>query len=208
MLSKTAIQAFSHPFSQVGKPGGLPVSSAIVAAPSGTYTATVLLTSGTPTTNVTTSSPISWKGGRLLACKGLGQGVQNLGLSWGYGWIPNPEAAFTDEGLATPLDMDLVPQIYTVDQATSGTFNTIKSNSNNKEILGFNEPDVNKESYTDCANVWPQVVATGLRVGSPAPATPPSSPATGLSSSWPPSPPQAPTSTSLPSTPTASGSPM
>ncbi|MCJ1432683.1 hypothetical protein MMC27_002040 [Xylographa pallens] len=66
--------------------------------------------------------------------------------------------------------MDLVPQLHTADQANSDASNSIKSNPNYKEILGFNELDINQGSYTDCVNLWPQVVANGLCIGSPVPA--------------------------------------
>ena len=127
-------------------------------------------TPNTSTTNSTTSSPGGRKGGGLLACPGIGTGVNNLKISWAYGWIEDPNSVFTDEGLTVPSGLDLVPLIARTADATSSVFDTIKSQSNYKAILGPNEPDINEKDPQATANVWPQFVATGLRVGSPAPA--------------------------------------
>ena len=126
--------------------------------------------SNTSTTNPTTSSPGGRKGGGLLACPGIGTGVNNLNISWGYGWIEDPNSVFTDEGLTVPSGLDLVPLIARTAGATSSVFDTINSQPNYKAILGPNEPDVNEKDPQATANIWPQFVATGLRVGSPAPA--------------------------------------
>ena len=56
----------------------------------------------TSTTNPTTSNPGGRKGGGLLACPGIGTGANNLNISWGYGWIEDPNSVFTDEGLTIP----------------------------------------------------------------------------------------------------------
>ena len=128
--------------------------------------------SNTSTTNPTTSNPGGRKGAGLLACPGIGTGVNNLKINWGYGWIEDPNSVFTDEGLPVPSDLDLVPLIARTAGATSSIFDTIKSPQSNNytAILGPNEPDVNEKDPQATAKVWPQFVATGLRVGSPAPA--------------------------------------
>ena len=126
--------------------------------------------SNTSTTNPNTSSSRGRKGGGLLACPGIGTAVNNLKISWGYGWIEDPNTIFTDENLQVPSGLDLVPLIARTAGATSSVFDAIKSQSNYKAILGPNEPDVNEKDPQATAKVWPQFVATGLRVGSPAPA--------------------------------------
>lgn len=121
-------------------------------------------------TNPTISSPGGRKGGGLLACPGIGTFVNNLKINWGYGWIEDPNSVFTDEGLIVPSGLDLVPLIARTAGTTSSAFDTIKSQSNYKAILGPNEPDINEEDPQSTANIWSQFVATGLRVGSPGPA--------------------------------------
>ena len=126
--------------------------------------------SNTSITNPTTSSSGGRKGGGLLACPGIGTAVNNLKISWGYGWIEDPNSIFTDENLQVPSGLDLVPLIARTAGATSSVFDVIKSQSNYKAILGPNEPDINEKDPQATAKIWPQFVATGLRVGSPAPA--------------------------------------
>ena len=126
--------------------------------------------SDTSTTNPTSGSSGGKKGAGLLACPGIGEGVNSLNVSWGYGWIEDPNTVFTDEGKAVPSGLDLVPMIQRTSMATSSVFDTIKSRSNYKAILGPNEPDINEKDPQATAQIWPQFVATGLRVGSPAPA--------------------------------------
>ena len=75
----------------------------------------------------------------------------------------NPENSF---GGSVPSGVDLVAMINTASDLTS-----LKSSSY-KEIIGYNEPDGTAASVdsSTAANNWPAVVATGKRIGSPAPA--------------------------------------
>ena len=57
-------------------------------------------------TNPTISSPGGRKSGGLLA----------------YGWIEDPNSAFTDEGLIVPSGLDLVPLIARTAGTTSSRF--------------------------------------------------------------------------------------
>ena len=110
------------------------------------------------------------KGAGIWASNKLDSAVKDLGVSWAYGWSPTPETAFTIMGLTPPDNVELVPLIYTGEN-TRENFASVKSKGY-KEILGFNEPDagVNSISVSDAVKAWPDFVATGLRVGSPAPA--------------------------------------
>ena len=64
-----------------------------------------------------------------------------------------------------------MPLVGTADNNVA-TFTAIKSNPAFSHILGFNEPDgsVNSLSAQAAASSWPNFIATGKRVGSPAPA--------------------------------------
>lgn len=75
-------------------------------------------------------------------------------------------------GLSPPAGVELVPMVIK-GQNTPETFATIKAKGY-REILGVNEPDGGSISgaigASDAAKAWPDFVATGLRIGSPAPA--------------------------------------
>ena len=81
----------------------------------------------------------------------------------------NPANSF---GGSAPSAVDLVPLL----QSKTGSDISTVGSSSGKEILGWNEPDGsaglggNPFSASTAASLWPQVVATGKRVGSPAPA--------------------------------------
>ena len=76
----------------------------------------------------------------------------------------NPSASYNG-----PSDIDLVPLIN-----TTSDLNAIKSSSY-KEVLGYNEPEIpglngnGMVGVSTAISQWPAVVATGKRVGSPAP---------------------------------------
>ena len=62
--------------------------------------------------------------------------------------------------------------IATLSQSSdASTIPSIKqAGSNYTHILSYNEPDVNGITVEDAINLWPSLVSTGLKIGSPAPA--------------------------------------
>lgn len=91
--------------------------------------------------------------------------MTEVGATWTYDWSDHPENSFTID-TSVPAGVDLVAMIRTGSDLTS-----LKSSSY-KEIIGYNEPDGNNPAVdvnTAISN-WPDVVATGKRIGSPAPA--------------------------------------
>lgn len=58
--------------------------------------------------------------------------------------------------------------IGTLSDHTPELLRTVKANY--KTVLGFNEPDGNNITPQQAVDAWPDTVATGLRIGSPAPA--------------------------------------
>ena len=109
------------------------------------------------------------KGAGVWAAPKLDADVKELGVSWAYAWSPTPGKAFTDMSLTPPAGVQLVP-LVTTDMNTPETFASLKGKGY-QAVLGFNEPDagVGPISPADAAKAWPNFVATGLRVGSPAP---------------------------------------
>lgn len=97
----------------------------------------------------------------------LGTGVQELGTSWAYDWTPTPEEAFICSG-SVPSGIELVPMIQQ-GRNMAQTLAGIKSEGY-KTILGYNEPAGTSLTAAEAADSRGDIVAIGLRVGSPAPA--------------------------------------
>jgi hypothetical protein len=80
-----------------------------------------------------------------------------LNLDWYYNWL--------SDTICSPTPAQFIPMIWgpmfinqteTVDKKAAA-------------LLGFNEPDLMPWAPKDMADLWPQMEATGLRLGSPAP---------------------------------------
>lgn len=106
------------------------------------------------------------KGAGVWAVSGLGDMVAQIGATWAYDWTDHPENSFTIS-TSVPAGIDLVAMIKTSTDISS------LSSSSYKEVIGYNEPDLSAGPGVDkttAINNWPAVVATGKRIGSPAPA--------------------------------------
>lgn len=121
-----------------------------------------------PQTPAPTGAPVK-KGAAVWAAPKLDADVEELGVSWAYAWSPSPEKAFTDMSLSPPAGVQLVP-LVTTEMNTPETFASLKGKGY-QAVLGFNEPDAGVASISpaEAAAAWPNFVASGLRVGSPAP---------------------------------------
>lgn len=99
--------------------------------------------------------------------KGWGGGADTaaeLKANWYYNWGPD---GGSKEGL------EFVPMVKGRQHVNPGTLGKIKA-SGAQVLLGFNEPerkDQGNLSVTDALTLWPQLEATGLRLGSPAPSS-------------------------------------
>jgi hypothetical protein len=106
----------------------------------------------------------------FISKKGMGTGanyIQDPALSWYYNWSTTPVVGFN------PLDQ-WIPMIWgTGDYGT--TFLTNPANKQYQAVLGYNEPDMASQSnvsVADAVAALPTFVNSGIRVGSPATATP------------------------------------
>src|SRR2546421_6719521 len=97
---------------------------------------------------------------------GVTPALRDVRAAWYYTWG-------SDSGrIVAPQGVEFVPMIWgakSVDQATLGRVRT-----QGRALLGFNEPDFASQanmSVEQALVLWPQLMATGLRLGSPAPAT-------------------------------------
>jgi hypothetical protein len=95
--------------------------------------------------------------------------------SWYYDWGANPRSGTVPAGLQTP---EFVPMLWGANYVTAQNINALTTGKNNgtyKYLLGFNEPDLGSQSNMTVAqaiSLWPQLMATGLILGSPAPSSP------------------------------------
>ncbi|MDF2835657.1 MAG: polymerase, partial [Paenibacillus sp.] len=93
--------------------------------------------------------------------------LSNLGAGWTYNWsIDYPGTNNTS--------IEFVPQIWGPGAVTQSTLNTIaqgKASGKFKQLLAFNEPDIYEQSWMTVESaiaLWPTLMNTGLRLGSPA----------------------------------------
>lgn len=87
-----------------------------------------------------------------------------LHAKWYYNWGPRGESR---------PGLEFVPMVKSAGQVTPETLGAIKA-SGAKVLLGFNEPERSSQgnvSVEKALELWPQLTATGLRLGSPAPSS-------------------------------------
>jgi len=160
----TSAAAYNLPIHRV------PVNPPNGASPSNSGTESLIAipdNSSDTTSSIAGASVSRKKGAGVWAVKNLTEMVTKIGATWAYAWSEKPENAFTAYGNGSlPSNVDLVAMIN-----STSDFKALSS-SEYKEIVGYNEPDVHAAPVTweDAATQWPQIVATGKRIGSPAPA--------------------------------------
>jgi RNA polymerase sigma factor (sigma-70 family) len=85
------------------------------------------------------------------------------GACWYYDW------AADSSGIAKPSGVEFVPMIWGSRSVTAATLAQAKARG--RTLLGFNEPDLAAQSNMSSAQalaLWPKLMATGMRLGSPA----------------------------------------
>jgi hypothetical protein len=104
----------------------------------------------------------SKKGVGVWSFTGVDQALTQSGASWYYTW------ATGDNGIGAP-GVGFVPMIWGAGSVTASALAQVKTEG--PYLLGFNEPDMSAQSDMTVAqalNLWPQLMATGLTLGSPA----------------------------------------
>jgi RNA polymerase sigma factor (sigma-70 family) len=102
------------------------------------------------------------KGVGAWAFTGATQALSESGASWYYTWSATP-------GVAGPAGTAFVPMIWGAADVTASTLSQVKHQG--AYLLGFNEPDMASQSNMTPAqalSLWPQLMATGMQLGSPA----------------------------------------
>jgi len=134
----------------------------------------------TPATNPTTTTPATTpssggsgspsdtvssvkKGAATWNQDGLTAELKDSGVGWFYNWAPDPQQ------IQAPAGLDFVPMVWGAGAVTAGNLATAKKNGNT--LLAFNEPDLAEQSnmtVDQALSLWPQLEATGMRLGAPA----------------------------------------
>ena len=105
----------------------------------------------------------SRKGVCVWTFTGVDKALSQSGASWYYTWSTN------HNGVSTPKGVEFVPMIWGPGSVTSSALKQAKAAGH--ELLGFNEPDLSAQSNMTVGkalDLWPQLMSTGLTLGSPA----------------------------------------
>ena len=92
--------------------------------------------------------------------------TRELKAAWISSWSKDPVAVIDGE-----QGLDLVPMAWGRNAVDTKEWATRQQSGDYRELLGFNEPDSNKQANMTVAEalaLWPKLEATGLRLGSPA----------------------------------------
>ena len=137
-----------------------------------TTTSTVPATTTEPPTTAAPAAPPPVPPARATPKKGvsvwdapnLATSLADVKAAWYYNWSAGPTSGAGDGA-------EFVPMIWGPDSVTGDQLSRAKSSGS--VLLGFNEPDFGSQSnmsVEQALDLWPQLQATGLRLGSPAPA--------------------------------------
>jgi hypothetical protein len=100
--------------------------------------------------------------------------IATADASWYYDWRNTPNSGTAPAG----TQVEYVPMLSNAGAVTAQNITaltTAKTNGTYKYLLGFNEPDLSSQAnmtVTQAISLWPQLMATGLTLGSPAPSYP------------------------------------
>ncbi|MEU4626176.1 glycosyl hydrolase [Actinoplanes sp. NPDC023801] len=115
-------------------------------------------------TTAPTSPPVAGgakKGISTWQFPGLPGAVKDVGAKWYYNWGTDNDSM--------PADAEFVPMIWDENVVTAA--NLAKVRTEGRTLLGFNEPDLAGQAgmtVEQALDLWPQLQATGMRLGSPA----------------------------------------
>ncbi len=104
------------------------------------------------------------KGVAAWAFTGAGQALAQSGASWYYTWSASPAVGVSRAG-----GPRFVPLIWGAANVNAGTLSQVRGEG--PYLLSFNEPDMSGQanmSPAQALSLWPQLMATGMRLGSPA----------------------------------------
>jgi hypothetical protein len=103
------------------------------------------------------------KGVGVWTFRGVSKALARSAASWYFTWSPG------HAGITTPRGTQFVPMIWGSAGVTAATLRQVKREG--RYLLTFNEPDSSSQSDLTVAqalSLWPQLMTTGMRLGSPA----------------------------------------
>jgi Glycosyl hydrolase catalytic core len=144
-----------------GSAAAIVVGAAVAAAP-----AAHAPVSGGRARLVSDTAKASKKGVSAWTFSGVDRALSKSGASWYYTWAPG------HQGIKSPRGAHFVPMIWGPGSVTKSTLRQVRREG--PYLLGFNEPDNASQSNMTVAQalaLWPRLMATHLKLGSPAVAT-------------------------------------
>jgi RNA polymerase sigma factor (sigma-70 family) len=145
------------------KPAPAPSTSPALSASTASATSPAASTSPAPSTSSVAAATSQRKGVSAWNFTGVTAALAESGASWYYNWAPTPN------GITAPANVSFVPMIWGASEVTSATLDQVSKEGN--ILLGFNEPDNSGQANMTVAqalSLWPQLMATGMTLGSPA----------------------------------------
>src|SRR5215469_221561 len=106
------------------------------------------------------------KGVSVWMFDGVNKALAKSGASWYYTWAP------VHPGITSRRGVRFVPMIWGPGSVTPATLHQVRREG--PDLLGFNEPDMASQSnmsVSQALRLWPRLMRTGLKLGSPAVAT-------------------------------------
>ena len=97
----------------------------------------------------------------------LSTGVDRLGCGWYYNWTPRPDS--NGDG----IQAEFIPMVWNGRDVTEKKLDRLRADGHHT-LLTFNEPDAREQAnmtVEEALTLWPQLMRTGLQLGSPAPAS-------------------------------------
>lgn len=150
----TAPPALKHAVTRQAVARRIAAASTAAAAPGTTPTATTSGSAGA--TGVQ-------KGVGVWPFDGVNEALALSGASWYYTWTPG------HSGITTPRGTQFVPMIWGARDVTAAALGQVKGDG--RYLLTFNEPDNGAQSnmtVSEALGLWPQLMATGMQLSSPA----------------------------------------
>jgi hypothetical protein len=119
----------------------------------------------TPTTTTSGAAGATGvqKGVGVWPFDGVNEALALSGASWYYTWTPG------HSGITTPRGTQFVPMIWGARDVTAAALGQVKGEG--RYLLTFNEPDNGAQSnmtVSEALSLWPQLMATGMQLSSPA----------------------------------------
>ncbi|MBU2666002.1 ricin-type beta-trefoil lectin domain protein [Actinoplanes bogorensis] len=115
----------------------------------------------TPPATTPPATSVAKKGVSTWQFNGLSGAMSDVGAKWYYNWGTNNDSM--------PANAEFVPMIWDENVVTAANLAKVKTEG--KTLLGFNEPDLAGQAemtVEQALDLWPQLQATGMRLGAPA----------------------------------------